>query len=46
MKYYMSEPNPTAERMDAIEEIKRKYPEATQEEIEELLTELTDPYAR
>ena len=42
----MSQPDPKSERMDSIEEMKRKYPDATQEEIEELLAELTDPYAR
>jgi len=36
----MSQPNPFAERAEAIEELKRQHPKATEEEIEEALAEL------
>lgn len=41
----MSQPNPQAELAEATEELKKKYPEASDEEIQELLTELSDEHA-
>ncbi len=41
----MSNPNPADALAEATEELKKKYPEASDEEIQELLAELSDKYA-
>jgi len=41
----MSQPNPSAERAEAFNQLREQYPDATDEQIEEMLDELASKHA-